>query len=155
MFTQEIIPGTDFRMTMVLDADLDEWSRRNMQVNFIRLFCQYLRLPFDAVRIEKVERGSTVVFCVVRPPHGQTIIEQLMVNDNADSQLAALGNDLGATIKSVQLGQAFHLNVTEAKMNAAWNRIYLNDNCSDPRGVSWQGSLPRGGKPYFNPKGKN
>ncbi|CAF4585598.1 unnamed protein product, partial [Rotaria socialis] len=94
-------------LTLCIDlaTDFDEYNR-NLEVNFQRLkivFCQCVRIPTTALLMEKIKRGSTLVYCVVIPPHGHTVAEQLVVNDNRQI-CNAMSSGLQTHVKSVSLG---------------------------------------------------
>ncbi|CAM2729518.1 unnamed protein product, partial [Rotaria socialis] len=145
-------------LTLCIDlaTDFDEYNR-NLEVNFQRLkivFCQCVRIPTTALLMEKIKRGSTLVYCVVIPPHGHTVAEQLVVNDNRQI-CNAMSSGLQTHVKSVSLGHFMNENenVREAKMNEKWNRVYMNAALPCAHAVYWSGCLDRGGKPYFFPAG--
>jgi hypothetical protein len=142
---------------MYLDADFETWSKNEsaIQQRFCATLSKTFELPADSIRITRVEQGSTILHIIVRPPHGEVIIKKLSSTDSISYKnndlIEECGKRCDCRIYSIVLGK-FGLSVEERVMDPRWNKVYTH-SYGQSDGTFWTGSLDRGGKPYFCPKG--
>jgi len=144
-------------MTLRLDGDFHRWSTNQSAIR--QQFCANLtnifQLPKDSLRIVRVEQGSAVLHIIAPVPYGQVMVEKLA----KDSEIARLNMEklkeccrkFASPLCSVTLGE-MGLKIEDRVMDPSWNRIYVFSR-GQTNGTFWLGSLDRGGKPYFCPKG--
>jgi hypothetical protein len=147
-----------------LDADFRTWGRNESSIpeEFCLDLARALDLPKNTIRIIKIERGSVILYTAIQPPHGKYVLDQLL-SEPITTGHKTLGKRVyldrfkmcatkfKSRLFSIEVGD-FGLDTAKAAMNPKWNRIYSNGH-DDPKGTSWKGSIIRGGKPYFCPKG--
>lgn len=143
---------------MRLEADFDAWStnREAIRQRFCAALSNTLGFPKDTIRIARVEQGSTILRILILAPHGQEFLEKFTgVDSRVLQQMELLQKccaKFNSRICSVTLGEC-GLDIQEKIMDPRWNKVYTYTYGS-PDGTHWVGSLDRGGKPYFCPKGK-
>lgn len=124
------------------DDDFDQWMKdaEKNKRELTRSIEQQFDLPEKVFEIIAIEKGSIACFANINPPHGEQVYQRLMAN--------GVSNIGGRDTVSITLGD-LNLNVEQEKMNKRYNRSYGN-LVGD---THWIGSLRRGGRPYFCPKG--
>ncbi len=137
-------------LIMRLDADFNTWSSNKsaIQQQFCSALSNAFNLPKDAIRIVRVEQGSAILHARIQPPHGQVVIDKV---SNTDI-IQKCCTKFNSRIYSITLGE-FGLTVEKRVMDPRWNKVYVHSH-GQPGGTYWAGSLNRGGKPYFCPKGR-
>lgn len=139
-------------------ANIDQWSKNSnhIQEEFSSSLCRALRIPDRSIRISGIESGSVIIHAYVFAPYGINFIDSL--NGTAPDSAERIKSfqrccaAVAADIRSITIGD-FALSIDHRLMDQQWNRRYLYSRFDNEKGEYWEGSINRGGKPYFCPSG--
>ncbi|CAM2729363.1 unnamed protein product [Rotaria socialis] len=137
----------------------EEWSiaMSTIKKEFCSQICDHYQIDQSSNKFEVIKvvqendnnnRNIFVVHTLVHPPHAETVTKELMTKDTRSYCLVQkLESTLKHAVRLITLGH-FGMEV----MNPKWNRIY-GHVLGEPGSTFWSGTIDRGGKPYFCPKG--